>query len=201
MTVSAALIDAVIRAGAAPLLKARGFKKTARNFSKDDPLSTAFIQFQASQWNSPDSARFTINVWRYFHALRPRSGAGCRNPRFESALYSVGVRIGHLMASHQDFWWTITASDDHAAIAAEVTLALEELALPYLDRISTLEGLAEHGGHHPLAGETPYLAVASALAKLGRNDEAMSVFASLTAHKGAIQAFEQAWLDEYRRQA
>lgn len=192
MTVSAALIDAVIRAGAAPLLKARGFKKTARNFSKDDPLSTAFIQFQASQWNSPDSARFTINVWRYFHALRPRSGAGCRNPRFESALYSVGVRIGHLMASHQDFWWTITASDDHAAIAAEVRLALEELALPYLDRISTLEGLA---------GETPYLAVASALAKLGRNDEAMSVFASLTARKGAIQAFEQAWLDEYRRQA
>ena len=47
-------------------------RKVARSFFADTGGRSKIVQFQASMWNTPDSAEFTINLkigWPYFHEI------------------------------------------------------------------------------------------------------------------------------------
>jgi hypothetical protein len=194
-------IDEVIRVGPASLLKRLGYKKMGRRFVKANTASTSHIDFQASQWNNDTQARFTLNISCHFPGLEVVSSDISPNKMFTRSMATVGVRIGHLMPGHQDFWWLLTADSDRMHIGAEVTASLETYALPYLETVQTMEGIAEHGGHNPLIGKFPNLAVASALAVLGRHDEAIAVFNEYTSNRSTLSNYEQAWLEKYGNKA
>jgi len=56
------IIDRIIATGPAPLLKQNGFRKLARSFHAESGGLFKVVQFQASMWNSPDAAQFTVNL-------------------------------------------------------------------------------------------------------------------------------------------
>lgn len=105
------------------------------------------------------------------------------------------------MPEKSDYWWIITPDSDRTDIRLEAGAAVERFALPYLERVSTIEGLAEHGGCTPLIGKSPSLVVASALAVLGRQHEAMAMFEAYTANRSTLSEYELAWLQKYGKQA
>jgi hypothetical protein len=191
------LIDEVLRLGPAPYLKESGFKKRARKFFHSQATSTAHIEFQASQWNMASQARFTINLGRYFPAIAEANCQPIVEEPSKQHLLSAGIRIGHLLPQPQDYWWSIEPDTDLQALAAELVTVLKNFAFPYLERISTLEGIAEHAGHSPVSGRYPTLSVASALLLLGRREEAFTVFREYRSGFPRPQPHHEAWASRH----
>lgn len=89
------------------------------------------IHFQASQWGSADSGRFTINlVVTASYLFEPWLGMPFpANPA--TALFPIQQRIGVVMPSHTDHWWQVDRSTDLDAIAAESVFAMTQYGLPF----------------------------------------------------------------------
>jgi hypothetical protein len=194
-------IDDVIRFGPAPLLKRHGYKKNRRRFVKENPESSSIIEFQASQWNTDTATRFTINILSHFPSLEFLTDDKSPRKALTRSLSSLGARIGHLMPEKQDHWWIISPESDRTEIGSEVSYMIENFALPWLERTSTVQGLAEHGRHLPLPGHFPCLVAASALAVLGKQSEAMALFNEYQSGLKGPGRCERAWLRKYAGQA
>jgi hypothetical protein len=192
-TTPSKLIDEVLRLGPAPLLKQAGFKKLARRFFRTDSTSTAHLDFQASQWNVSARARFTINLGRYFPSVAEANGQPIVEDSAKQRLLSAGTRIGHLLPDPQDHWWSIEPDTDLNSLATELVAIIEKYALPYLERISTLEGVAEFAGYNALIGKYPTLSTASALMLLGRTEEALATFREYKNQFPSPQPHHTAW--------
>jgi len=140
---TASLIDTIIVAGAAPLLKASGYRKIARSFHAPADGLFKVVQFQTSPWNTPDSAQFTVNlniVLPYFH----EKWTGLSFPRNPgSAAPIITQRIGQLMAGKRDLWWEVTPTSNIQSISIQVGAALTEHGLPFLDQHSTCDSLVQ----------------------------------------------------------
>jgi hypothetical protein len=138
---SSRLIDSIISLGAAPVLKEAGYRKVARSFFANTSPLAKVVQFQASMWNTPQSASFTINlnlVLPYFHEKwtgRPFP----TNPGSAAAIATE--RIGHLMPDKRDHWWEVAPGCDCDRIASHVATCLTEYGLPFLDQHADLEVL------------------------------------------------------------
>ena len=192
-TVPSKLIDEVLRLGPAPFLKQAGFKKLARRFVRSVGASTAHIDFQASQWNVKTRARFTINLGSYFPSIAEANGQPIVEDPAKQRLLTAGIRIGHLLPDPQDYWWSIEPDTNLESLANELVTVLDKYASPYLERISTLEGVAEHAGYSPLVGKYPTLSTASALMLLGRTDEALATFRDYKSQFPNPQPHHVAW--------
>jgi len=182
-TRSSQLIGEVIALGAAPLLKSLGFRKMARHFFRVSADATCHLSFQSSQWNSPDSSRFTLNLWTYLPALAIAGGDVLIVEPAKQRGGHCGTRIGHLLPLQEDYWWKISAPSDVPQIAEEVRSAIEKYAIPYLEKASTLEGVAELSGYSPRVGSFPNHIQANALRLLGREQEALAVERALALRK------------------
>ena len=135
VSVSAALIDSVVREHVAPLMKGAGFKKSARNWHRDLSRVVQVVNLQGSSWNAQDSARFTLNLGVFFPAVAElQSGEPPRSRRVPADACTVCERIGFLTPAYDDQWWTLTGGADVPAIGAEVCEELESFGLPWLDR-------------------------------------------------------------------
>jgi uncharacterized protein DUF4304 len=175
---SARLIDAVVAREAEPFLKAQGYRKKARNFSRVHGDVIAVVAFQASRWNHPDSAQVTINlqiVLPFFHEKftgkpfpeNPRSGAPI-----------ISARIGMLMPNKVDHWWEITPKTSVSDVAADITACLQQFGLPFLDRYQNLDKiltLLSEGDAARFAGCEPAIARSILLVYLQRPNEARTV--------------------------
>jgi Domain of unknown function (DUF4304) len=181
-TISSIYIDKVVSAGVAPFLKGLGFRKRGRRFFFADGLSTAHIIIQASQWNSPNVASFTISLGRYFQSIARMNGETIVADPSKQRRMHVGNRIGHLLPQRADHWWSITGKGDAPQVAAQVAAALSDYGLPYLASVATLEGVAKLSGYIPGIGDFPTRSKASALEVLGRHAEAEEVRRQLSSH-------------------
>lgn len=170
-TESSRLIGAAIAGEPAKLLKSAGFRKDRNRFYKAVAGSTLHVRFQSSMWNSPNRAEFTATLWAYHPAIAIAQGESVLAEQAKQFAHA-GLRIGHLLPQQQDHWWAITCPEEIGSVSAEVAGALADYGLPYLDRISTLEGIAELGGLIPGITDDPTPARATALALLGRDADA-----------------------------
>jgi len=175
---SSTAVDAVIQGEVKLLLKAEGFRKTGRSFHRARGEFTQVVNIQASQWNSPDSASFTVNlnvVLPFLHEIwtgRPLP----KNPA--SAAPICSQRIGMLLPDRKDTWWTVMPKSDPAEISDEVAQLIRIVGLPFLDQAANTQYLCEQLGadeyfsrcqmSKPLAS----LAYAILLCHLGSRDEA-----------------------------
>ena len=172
-SVSSEYIDKVIATGVAPYLKALGFSRRGRRFLLAGELSTANVTVQASRWNTSSCTRFTLNLGRYFEAIERKLPIVLQPSKQRP--HHIGSRIGVLLPTHTDHWWSISKEEDFPVVTSEVVAALHDYGMPYLESVATLQGVAELSGCIPGFGRRPTLVRAAALELLGRNREAEEV--------------------------
>lgn len=194
-------IAAVVSRGLAPLLKSHTYRKQRHRFFRVSPAATSHLEVQSSQWNAPDRASFTINLWSYLPAIAAARGEAPIDDPLRQRIGHCGIRIGHLMQNPGDYWWNVPSDDEVDAFAGEVASAVETIALPYLDRIATLEGVAELSGHIPGICTAPTEPKAVALRLLGRVEEAQEVERALAAQREAARQRLEATLRGRRGEA
>jgi hypothetical protein len=165
------------------LLRPLGFKKAGRTYNRtnsEDLVQVINLQItrpepvppplRASGELTAPSDRFTANlgVWipevSDYHLMHPRSKT------VHEYDCQVRTRIGTLTPSRADLWWPLDGRWPEAA--AEVVQSLNELALPWLERFGTREGV--------LAGwinQAPDARIVRAIihAKRGHNEEARAL--------------------------
>lgn len=121
-------------------LKPAGFRRRAPHLWRDTSELLHIINFQASQWGSAASGRFTINVCvtnrELYECWMGRSFP--TNPG--AATWPIAARIGDFQ-SGTDTWWDVDGESDLDRIGGEVLEVLEARVLPWLDSISTLPKL------------------------------------------------------------
>jgi hypothetical protein len=179
-TQSSQFVQEVIALGPQPLLKSLGFRKAGRHFFRTFADATCHINFQSSQWNTPDRSRFTVNVWTYLPAIALANGDVVIEDPAKRRFGHCGIRLGFLLPESSDRWWEISSSTDVPQTADEVRSAIEHYAIPYLQKAATLQGVAELSGHFPGHRDLPAPYKVTALRLLGREQEAANAERALT---------------------
>ena len=128
----------MVREGLRPRLKALGFKGSGSTFTWPSKSQFAQLGLQKSQFSNRDELRFTVNVtvaekasWEAARTTRPHLP---KRPA-PNTLYGDYIwqrRIGKLLPSGEDTWWTISAGDDWLPVANAVIDAVTTYALPEL---------------------------------------------------------------------
>lgn len=173
------VIDSVIAHGPTRYLRSYGYRKQVRSFFKQADDIFQVINFQAGRGNTPQAGDLTINLsltFPYFHEIWAGT-AFPSNPG--SAAQILSWRIGHLLPSAQDKWWTVIAQSDLSATSNEIVKLLEEQAIPFLDQKANMESIREileHGGR-PADGVllSAKVCLAIVLCYLGEREQARQV--------------------------
>lgn len=179
---SSKVIDAIIANGPKQFLKEHGFRKMARSFVKESGELFWIINFQSSMWNSPESARFTINVMIVLPFLHETWTPNQMPANPASAAPLCSFRIGLLMPERKDHWWEVDPTTNAEAVGAEIVDVLEKHALPVLSQGSDLEWLIGQllaKKHFEGCMINPALAASILLYYLGRRDEAWQIIEDL----------------------
>jgi hypothetical protein len=137
----AKIIDSVVRDHIHPLLKERGFRKQERTFRKVGEESTLVVNVQASQWNQGLEGNFTLNLGAYFEDIENICDSHEIKGLPKEYDCTVRKRIGQTMPGNFDKWWAITPSTNLAEIGKEVSAALSEYGLPWLESVASKRSL------------------------------------------------------------
>jgi len=130
--------DTMVRDAVWPALKARGFKRAKNTFRRRNEASWTVINFQASQYSFAHDVKFTVNLGVSLDLLRPEwqgdkppSESGCR---FRERLsFLLPDRIPY------DWWWVADDETNFERLGADITTAIVEHGLSWLDARSTPE--------------------------------------------------------------
>ena len=128
----------MLRDEVGPWLRERGFKKRRNRFRREHDAGWQVVDFQASQWNSRDDVRFTINVWVGVSELQEADA----DAQFEE-------RVGSLLPEGEDQWWPVPDDTDTAALGQELRQVLEDHCLPWLEKRTTLDQLIRLADEDP----------------------------------------------------
>jgi hypothetical protein len=122
-----------------PVLRAHSFTKSGSNFHLRGSEGWGVINFQKSQWGSRSETRFTINVGVALDKLAPIFD---RDPtkRPPESMCDWRKRIGRLMDSPRDTWWSVGAATRVQDLTTEVLPLIVDRALPWIDRRLTVDG-------------------------------------------------------------
>ena len=167
------------------LVRPLGFKKTGRTYNRASPEGLVQVinlqiirpdpvpppQRAAGELTAP-SDRFTVNlgVWipevSDYHRMHPRAKT------VQEYDCQVRTRLGTLTPQRSDLWWPL--DDRWPAAAAEVVRLLQELALPWLERFGTRDGVVALW-----IDQAPDARIVRAIiqAKRGHDDEARALLA------------------------
>jgi len=127
-----------------PWLRARGFSRKGQTFHKWIQTNCQVINFQTSMFSEPKSYEFTVNVGVFFgevYRFRENIDQVPRVPPLYS--YHWDMRLGALMPQNRDIWWPIESEEDVPPISREIKSALQDYALPALDRFTDEKTLPE----------------------------------------------------------
>lgn len=119
----------MIRTAIADVLRPLAFKKRRNSFFRDTGHGWILIDFQASQFGSRDKVSFTINLGVSFFELQPPDEAP---PSLGRA--HVRERIGRVISTSGDIWWSLDPASDLTTVAVEVTELLSREAIPWLEQ-------------------------------------------------------------------
>jgi hypothetical protein len=160
------------------LLKSREFRRAAPNFWRETDSIYQSISFQASQWGTHGSGKFTVNLGVTSPTLY-KGFTGRELPKNPaSLLWPVNRRIGSLMDNRCDIWWSVEKDTDIAKLGREVAESLESHALPFLDSIRAPQQLytavLTEGSVTGLSDAQLLLVRATLAAQIGDKDSARS---------------------------
>lgn len=127
---------AMMRTRIAPALRVLGLKGSGQIFELPDPASWALLGFQKSAHNTAGRVEFTVNVtavgktsWAQARERLPHLPAR-PNPNIGYGTAAWHSRIGNLLPSAQDTWWTISPTTDPSRTARSVMATIIDYALP-----------------------------------------------------------------------
>jgi hypothetical protein len=130
----------MLRDRVAPALRAEGMKGSGSEYSIPSPSHWVLLGFQRSRGSTASIVEFTVNckvvrkdVWATAYAERPYIGVRPKPNSFAGS-FEWWRRIGRLMPVQQDKWWSLPATGDTEAIAADVLAAISAYALPEMRR-------------------------------------------------------------------
>ena len=135
------LITRIVQNDIKPLLQARGFRKKAALFWRDNGDVIDVVTVQRSQWNDSTSARFTINLGLYWKHIQGLVGRTVPLPREYDC--TVQTRLGGLLPERTDLWWEVSGPD-LSAVAQDVIEKLLQYGLPWLENGHTVERTMEY---------------------------------------------------------
>jgi len=122
----------------APSLRAAGLKGSGGRFELASEKYWAQLGFQKSAFSDSSALKFTVNlsvidreIWAEHAAAKSHLGTK-PSPSIDYGSWAEQVRIGHLMPSGEDLWWSLSRGDDPTLMATEVVSALIDVAVPWL---------------------------------------------------------------------
>jgi hypothetical protein len=135
------IIDEIIKAELAPLLKQFGFKKKARNFYREHSDRTDVINIQSSQWNAGLEGKFTVNVGVHFPAISELTDAPPVKGLPKEYDCTIRERIGLITEENRDTWWEVNPETDQDVVANDLALKVNSICLPWLELMSELNNV------------------------------------------------------------
>jgi uncharacterized protein DUF4304 len=111
-------------------LSVRGFAKRGAVLHKSAGNNVALVEFQRSLDSTKERIVFTVNLGVICGDLSDERVSG----KLSAMHAHWRERLGFLRPDRDDKWWEITAKTNVIALANELSAAIEELALPYLDK-------------------------------------------------------------------
>ncbi|MEN2767448.1 DUF4304 domain-containing protein [Ornithinibacillus xuwenensis] len=122
----------------APLLKAYGFKKKGKNFSKILSDIAWTVNVQSSKWNTKEEAQFTINTGIFTNALFG-TFYNHEAPQFPTEGVSVlRLQITELKNT-ADTWYKLNHETNLKQLTSELEYDIEEIVLPHLNQFQTID--------------------------------------------------------------
>lgn len=169
------LINEIIAAGPAPLLKESGYQKSARSFVARQGEVYKIVEFQPHRANSPELAEFTVNLTIAPPFVHEAWTGGPFPEDPIEAQWLVLQRLGDLLPRKRS-WWKVTPKTKVEPVAAEIASALSEYGLPFLDKHSDLNVViqeAENKQGKYLLGSNRDLFLAMVYSHLRNREEAV----------------------------
>jgi len=130
---SASLIDLCIEQSLGPELRRLGYIKKGSTYYLALDHCVLLVNIQGSQWNSGDSARFTLNLAIHFPEASEKIGGRLPSPPPKLHKVPMQARIGILMPKNHDHWWELSTGTPVDAAAAEVLKAFQDCGQPWLE--------------------------------------------------------------------
>lgn len=132
----------------APALRNLGFKGSGHSFMWPSDTHWAQLGFQKSTRSDARKVVFTVNVsvvekgaWDEERARHPDLGGERPAPNTTYGPPAWTERIGFLLPTRKDLWWSVKAGASTTRSAGEVVAAIREYALPEIAR--QIEGSPE----------------------------------------------------------
>jgi len=123
-----------IREGLFPTLSTHGFKGRSSTFSREVGDVVHLLQLQASQDNSSESARFTLNVAVWVPALAAESKPSVADSHWNR-------RLGYLSPENSDLWWQANDFEMADDAAKDIANRINSFAVPALDQLRSTDEL------------------------------------------------------------
>lgn len=136
-------IKELVKLGIAPLLKSRGFKKNALNFTRRNGSVAHFVNVQLSSWNSGAAGSFYLNVGVAFDEIAQHLGKPAPEfPRYDDCQFLVRIERLNPKLPQQFF---VDETVDLNSLGSSVALSLDEsFVLPLAD-VDSLHSFGKTG--------------------------------------------------------
>jgi hypothetical protein len=180
-------IDEIIFLGLKALLKGRGFKKSGRNFYKQQNGTYQVLNIQASMFNDSDEGRFTVNLGIFFPEINDLVGIFEVSGVPKETECTVRQRIGLLAPEGTDFWWKVEPTSSAQEVARHLRSFVETFGLPWLEKNSDVRAAGPL-----LRKQNPFVAAATALYE-GNREEAKATIESIIAKGSAAASRARHW--------
>lgn len=141
-------------------------------------VSEAVIVFELQQDmknSSKESVRFTVNAGISLDALRGFFSRESSDSVFSAEQCHWRSRLGRLMNSSGDVWWTVSSEEEVAVRCDEIVSAIKDVALPQMKTLAVAETLLQLWQSDKGQGLTEYerrINLARLLVALGRKPQA-----------------------------
>lgn len=143
------------------MFTARAFRKRGLTFYRRAGDNFALVQFQKSVHSTATDVEFTVNLGVFSAHLQRELAQVAWVPPVkdvptESACH-LRRRLGFLLPEARDTWWTLKPETSTSALGAMLRELLDRHAFPFLDELTTDEGLRDYwtarqeSGPHGLA--------------------------------------------------
>ena len=186
-------IDEIINLELKVSMKAKGFKKKARNFCKEiDGGIFLLVNVQGSMYNDNQDARYTVNLGVFFPEIFEMVGFGKIATVPSVPDCSISKRIGHLKPEKTDYWWQLTPASNLRQLAADLSYSVEHYGLPWLQRNSSILGASAE-----LKGQNPFTAAATAIIE-GDRAEAADIINKIISKGNAAKSRAISWGKKYK---
>jgi hypothetical protein len=137
-------IDRLLQEYVNDLLKAAGFKRQRRRYSRVLSDRLELLTVEASTFNSSESGRFTVGLAIVLPDLARRL-RGFEVDLSKAKGFEGGIRtcLGFLDADRRQDRWQVQVGSDNAEEGLRLREAIETLALPWFENARTEKGLLE----------------------------------------------------------